>query len=114
MERLQEIQDYYEKQGYSGDKLRKALEKDKEWCKLVNERKSKLRKKFSITKQEEKKYVMSTDKDYEILSKIKQLEKVSLTSEDKSLVKLIKTQLEHDWRKSLIQTLNKSLRKYSK
>lgn len=109
---LQEIEDFYKNQGYTGDKLRKILAKDKEWLSLVNERKQKLTKKISLTKAEQKKYVMSTDEDYEILGKIKQLEKMKLTKEEKFLVKLIKTQLEHDWRKPLIQTLNKILRKY--
>jgi len=109
---LQEIQDYYENQGYSGDELRKVLEKDKEYQKLLNKRKEKLRKEFSITKAEQRKYVMSRDADYEILSKVKKLEKLNLTKEDKSVLKLIRTQLEYDWRKYLIQELNKILRKY--
>ena len=109
---LQEIEDFYKNQGYVGDTLRKVLEKDKEWQRLVKERKQKLNKKFPLTNLEKKKYVMSTDGDYEILSKIKQLERLKLTKEEKFLVKFIRTQLEHDWRKPLIQTLDKILRKY--
>lgn len=110
---LQEIEDFYKNQGYSGDGLRKILEKDEEWRKLVNERKRKLRRRFPITEFEEKKYVMSTDEDFEIISKVKQLEKLNLKKEDKTLVKLIRTQLEHDWRKPVIRTLNRMLQKYS-
>jgi len=36
---LQQIQDYYENLGYKGDKLRKVLDKDKEYQKIIKERK---------------------------------------------------------------------------
>lgn len=109
---LPRIEDFYANQGYKGDELRKILLKDKDYQKLLNERKQKLTKKISLTRKEEKKYVMSTDEDYEILGKVKQLEKIKLTKEEKFLVKLIKTQLEHPWRKYLILELNKILRKH--
>ena len=112
--RILEIEDFYKHEGYSGEKLRKILERDKEWKKLIKKRKQKLEKKFALTKLESEKYVMSTDDDYEILSKIKKIEKMKLTNEKKLLVKLIKSQLEHDWRKNLIKTLNKILQKHSK
>lgn len=70
-------------------------------------------KKFPLTKLEQKKYVISTNRDYEILSKVKHLETLNLSKQDKSLVLFIKTQLESDWRKYLIQALNQLLRKYS-
>lgn len=70
-------------------------------------------KSFPLTKTEQRKYVMPTNEDYEILKKVKQLEKLKLTKEDKKLVSLIKTQLESDWRKYLIQTLNQLIRKHS-
>ena len=75
---LQRIEDFYMSQGYKGDELRKILSKDKDYQKLLQERKQKLTKKISLTKTEEKKYVMSIDQDYEILSKVKQLEKLEL------------------------------------
>jgi len=68
----------------------------------------------SITKTEKKKYVLSTKKDYEILEKIKKLEKTSLTKEEKHLIKLIRTQLEKNWRKPLLKMLDKLLQKHSK
>ena len=71
-------------------------------------------KKIPLTKTEQKKYVMSTDEDYEILGKIKQLEKMKLEKEEEFLIAFIRTQLEHDWRRPLVQTLNKILQKYSK
>ena len=55
---------------------------------------------------------MSTNEDYEILNKVKKLEKEKLKKEDKMLVWLIKTQLEFDWRQYLIQTLNRLFSKY--
>ncbi|MBC8501133.1 MAG: hypothetical protein ISS25_03995 [Nanoarchaeota archaeon] len=111
---LQQIQDYYETLGYKGDKLRKVLDKDKEYQKIIKERKQKLTKHFKITKKEKKKYVLSTDEDFEILAKCKQLEKLKLTKDDKSLVEFLKTQLEDDWRKPLLKKLNNLLRKYKK
>lgn len=69
-------------------------------------------RKFPLTKIEQKKYVMSTNRDYEILSKIKQLETLNISKQDNHLIRLIKTQLESDWRKYLIQALNQLLRKH--
>ncbi|EKD79156.1 MAG: hypothetical protein ACD_41C00152G0007 [uncultured bacterium] len=66
----------------------------------------------SLTKTETKKYVLSTAKDYEILAKVKQLEKLNLNKDNKLLIKLIKSQLEQDWRKSLMRELDKLLHKY--
>ena len=111
---LQRIEDFYVKQGYKGDELRKILSKDKEYQKLLKERKQKLTKKISLTETERKKYVMSINEDYEIISKVKQLEKLNLNKEEKFLIKFIRTQLEHDWRKWLIKELDKILLKYKK
>lgn len=111
---LQRIEDFYMSQGYKGDELRKILSKDKDYQKLLKERKQKLTKKILLTKTEEKKYVMSIDKDYEILSKVKQLEKLGLNQEEKFLIKFIRTQLEHDWRKWLIKELDKILFKHKR
>ncbi|MFH1638167.1 MAG: hypothetical protein ABIB71_07105 [Candidatus Woesearchaeota archaeon] len=111
---MQKIEDSYKTKGYRGDKLRKILAKDKGWIKLYHERQQKLTKKIPLTKLEQKKYVMSINEDYEILRKVKQLEKLKLTKQDKFSVWLIKTQMEFDWRKHLIQTLDKILRKYPK
>ena len=69
---------------------------------------------FPLTKLEQKKYVMPTNKDYEILSKVKQLEVLKLSKHDNRLVWLIKTQLESDWRKPLIKTLKKLIQEYKK
>ena len=101
-------------QGYKRDELRRILLKDKDYQKLLKERKQKLTNKISLTKTEEKKYVMSIDEDYEILSKVKQLEKLDLNKDEKFLIKFIRTQLEHDWRKWLIKELDKILLKYKR
>lgn len=112
---LQEIEDFYRNQGYEHEELRRVLEKDKEWQRIVKERKQRLSKKISLTKSETKKYVMSTDEDFEILARIKEIEKIkTFRKEDRILVKLIRTQLEHDWRTPLLKTLDKILQKYSK
>ena len=65
-----------------------------------------------ITPSEKKRYVLSQDKEIKILLKCKQLEKLKLTKQDKYLVKLIKTQLEDDWRKPLLKEVNKLVRRY--
>lgn len=111
---LQAIEDFYKNKGYSGSRLRLILVKDKEWSRLVKERREKLGKKISATKHEKKKYVLSTKQDYEILGMCKELEKRKLTKQGKSVVKLIKSQLEHDWRKPLKRELNKLVKKYKR
>ncbi len=70
--------------------------------------------KFKISPTEKKKYVLPTSQDLEILKSCKKLEKFKLSGEDKILVKIIKTQLENNWRIHLIKTLNKILKKYKK
>ena len=109
---LQAIQDFYENKGYKGEALRRVLEKDKEYLSIIKERNKRLSKKFSISAKERQKYVLSTDEDYEILAKIEKLEKMELTKEEKFLLKLLKSQLEHDWRRPLIKFLDKMLKKY--
>lgn len=109
---LQEIEDFYISHDYVGEKLRRILLKDKDYLKLLKERKQQLTKRTTLTKTEKRKYVMSTDKDYEILSKVKQLEKLNLDKEEKFLVRFILTQLEQDWRKGLIKELDKILLKH--
>ena len=109
---LQKIEDRYIRQGYTENSLLNALRKDKEYQKLLRERKSKVTSKFALIKPEKKKYVMSVDQDYEILKKVKQLEKLNLAKHEKFLIQFIRTQLEHDWRKWLIKELNRLLRKY--
>lgn len=111
---LQKIEDFYISRGYKGDKLRKILLKDKDYQKILKERKQKLSKKILLTKREKRKYVMSLNQDYEILSKVKRLEKLKLNKEERFLIKLIKTQLERDWRKWLIKELDKILLKYKR
>ena len=112
LQRLQKIEDFYNSLGYRGEKLRGVLEKDKEYQRILRERKQKLTKQFKVTPGEKKRYVLSMDDDYEILAKCKQLERLKLSREDRALVKLIKTQLEDDWRKPLLKAANQLLEKY--
>lgn len=109
---LQEIEDFYVKTGHKEDKLRQALEKDKEYQKLLNERKQKLTKKFKVSTTENRKYVLSTNTDFDILAKCKHLEKMKLSKKDREFVRFVKTQLEHDWRKPIIRELDKLMREY--
>ena len=44
MKSLQEIEDFYKNQCYSGNKLRKILAKDKQWVELYKERQQNLTK----------------------------------------------------------------------
>ena len=67
-----------------------------------------------FTSQEMKKYILKTKRDFEILNSCKKLQKLKLSEKDKDLVALIKTQLERDWRKHLINKLNCLFKKYNK
>jgi len=109
---FQQIEDHYIRKGLTGSKLRKALEVDKEYQEVLAERKTRLTKKFKTTPEEKEGYILSTDQDYEILGKIKQLEKQKLSDKDKKLVKFIRTQLKDDWRTPIIELLNNILEKY--
>ncbi|MBU2458805.1 MAG: hypothetical protein KKB29_00360 [Nanoarchaeota archaeon] len=57
---------------------------------------------------------MPKKEDFIILNKIRELEKMKLSLNAKEEVKLIRTQLEKDWRAPLIKSLNKLLKKYKK
>ncbi len=59
-----------------------------------------------------KKYIINERRDLDIYNKVKKLEKKKLTKEDKHLVNLIKAQLESYWRKYLLLSLSKLLKKY--
>ena len=59
-----------------------------------------------------KRYAMKTELDLDILEKCKLLEKCELKKRDKSLVKLIKTQLLKDWRTPLVKELNRISKQY--
>ena len=65
-----------------------------------------------ITALDRKKYVLGDEEDLAILGKVKLLEMKKLENKDKEILKLIKTQLEKDWRKPLIVYLNKLIKKY--
>ncbi|MDD5626495.1 MAG: hypothetical protein PHW01_00555 [Patescibacteria group bacterium] len=111
---MQAIEDFYLNLGYQGYKLRKVLKEDRHYQELLQRRKQRLTKQFQLTPLEKSKYVLATDIDFEILAQCKKLEKLHLTSGDKILVQLIKSQLEDDWRKPLLKILNQLLKKYKK
>lgn len=67
---------------------------------------------LKVNKPDRKKYVLKTKKDIDILFLCKQLEKSRLSKSDKSLVALIKSQLEKDWRKHLMKKLIELHKKY--
>ncbi len=109
---LDSIAEFYVHRGYTGQRLRQALEKDKEYQGLVRERQKRISKETKVSKKEKARYVLAIDEDFEILKKCKSLLKKGLNKEDKELVELIKTQLEDDWRKPLVKKLNQLLKKY--
>ena len=59
-----------------------------------------------------KKYILKTKRDIKILNLCKRLGKIILSKQDRYLIKLIKTQLEKDWRKHLLIKLDKISKKY--
>lgn len=109
---LQQIEDYYIQKGLRGYRLRILLEKDAEYQRLLKERRRKLTKRLKVKEKDLQRYVLSTDQDYEILGKIYQLEGKELSEDDRKLVKFIRTQLEHDWREALLNTLRRLLKGY--
>ena len=108
---LQAIEDSYIRKELSGAKLRKALERDREYQVVLLGRKRRL-KKIKVSKKDQQRYVLSTDQDYKILGTIYQLEKKKLLPEDRRIVALIRTQLEHDWRRALLRVLKNLTEKY--
>ena len=91
------------KLGYTGSKLKSKLEKDKNYVRLLKERKKHL-KKIGVSGREQGKFVLLTDKDVEILRRCNKLKKTA-NKEDRVLIKLINSQLEEDWRRPLINQL---------
>lgn len=65
-----------------------------------------------IKEEDRKRYVLAEKRDFEILEKIYKLKEHDLSKEDKEIIELIRTQLEKDWRKPLMQFLNKLIKKY--
>lgn len=110
---FQQIEDYYLRQGLKGEALRNALRNDTDYQKLLNKKKAAFKTKYGITDQEEKKYLLPLEEDYKILSIVKALENKSLSATDRELVVLIKTQLEDDWRRQLLEKLKEIQQKYS-
>ena len=81
-------------------------------CMRWRDKTMKEKSKYSITKLEKKKYVLITKRDLEILNLCKKLERLKLSKNDQILIALIKTQLEKDWRKYLLERLNETLKRY--
>ena len=69
---------------------------------------------IKINEKDKKRYVLAEERDYIILGKIYQLEKCKLSLAEKKIINLVRTQLERDWRKSLIEFLDGMANKYKK
>ena len=110
MKTLDELVGFYAKLGYTGFNLKSKVEKDGRYAQLLKKRKDYLTK-IGVSKIEQKKYVLLTGKDVEILRRCNKLEK-TVNKEDGLVVKLIKTQLEEDWRSPLMKKLKELERKY--
>ena len=63
----QTIEDNYINKGYRGSKLEKILQNDKEYQKLLEKKKSKI-KNLTATKSEKQKYVLATAEDFKTLT----------------------------------------------
>ena len=109
---LQVIEDYYYRKGLRGDKLRRATQNDREYVAILRKRWLKLTESFPVEAKDRKRYILSTDQDYQILGRIYELERKKLTDKDEALVKLVRTQLEHHWRTPILRFLNQLLKKY--
>lgn len=71
-----------------------------------------LNQKSKINKVDRTKYKLPTKKDRDILDIIYTLERLNISSSDLMVVKLIRTQLEDDWRTPLLNCLSGLLKKY--
>src|SRR3989338_10907916 len=107
---LDDLVGFYVKLGYAGFNLKNMLEKDKRYSRLLRGRKEDLTK-MGISGSEQKKYVLLTDRDIEMLRRCNALQKIA-KKEDVQTVKLIKSQLEDDWRVPLLSELKRLERKY--
>ncbi|MFA4819993.1 MAG: hypothetical protein WC613_03490 [Candidatus Aenigmatarchaeota archaeon] len=110
MKALDDLVGFYIKLGYTGSRLKKILEKDKNYQNLLKKRVKQISN-AGISKHELKKYVLLTDKDVEILKICNMLEKKA-SNEDKYIIRLIKTQLAEDWRTPILKELKKLQKKY--
>ncbi len=70
--------------------------------------------KGKATLAEKRKYLLEDKKSLLILSKVKYLESLNLSVQDEKIISLIRTQLEKNWRKPLIDCLNKMAKRYKK
>ena len=69
--------------------------------------------KMKVSKVDQRRYVLSDQKNLAILQMIYQLEEHQLSKEDKKLILFIRTQLKRDWQTPVIVFLNKLLKKYN-
>lgn len=113
MPSLQSIQDSYEQQGLRGERLRKALADDGEYQRLLAAKHAALASAQNVPPEDAGRYVMATDRDIEILGKIRMIETLPLSEHDARAVRLIRAQLEYDWRTSLLAELDGMLARYS-
>ena len=67
--------------------------------------------KMDVSSFEKRNYVLKNKEDFAILEKIKILEKRGLNKQDRGVIKLIRTQLEKNWRGHLICCLDKMINK---
>ena len=111
---LQEIADAYGRAGLCGQRLRTALAKDSRYQQLLRARKQKLTKQFRVPPWERAHYVLATDEDFAILAKLRSLERLPLSAEDRRLVRFIRSQLILEWRKPVLRTLDRLLTKYAR
>ncbi len=59
-------------------------------------------------------FVLATDEDYEILAKLRTLERKPLSAEDRRLVRFIRSQLILEWRKPVLRQLDQLLKKHKR
>lgn len=113
MSKLSEIEDYYKNKGFHGKKLENALRKDKQYQKELKEKRQNTKKFHKLaTKKEMQKYPLPTKEDFIIINLVGKLKREKLSKNDNEIVNLILSQLEYDWRKGLLEKLNKLSKKY--
>ena len=108
---LSSIQDAYYRKGYRGARLRAALARNPAYRRLVTVLRTESGAR-SASRRELGRYVLSEAQDMDILQLVKRLERRHLSASERAILRLIRTQLEADWRTPLLRFLRTLDRKY--
>ncbi len=97
----------------SVEEHRKATRKiRKQIGEKMQERINYVKRTFKSSAKEKNRYVLSEERDFEILSGCNELQQQKLSKNNREFINLIKSQLEEDWRTPLLAKLKQIEKKY--